>query len=245
MAADRLGQTEGRLKADRSWVTEVDLAVQEAIVANIHSRFPEHAVLAEEDAAAPAGLPSPGQAEYCWVIDPIDGTRNYVRGLPIFTTAIAVLRKGDSIVAATYDPFADRMYTATKGGGAQVNGKPVAVDDRGKHFDTMIGVPSDRRVAPPNGVRCWGETMVLRCTGSTALHLGLVASGSLDAAYSLDTRLWDVAGGALMVQEAGGVVTNVTGRPIFPIDLAACSGERTQFLAAGVKLHAELLTSFA
>jgi len=244
MAAERLGQARASRKADRSWVTDVDLAVQAAIVEGVRARFPDHAVLAEEDADGAAGAPPPERVEYCWVIDPIDGTRNYVRAVPVFSTAVAVLRNGRPIAAATCDPLTGRMYTATRGAGARLDGQPMTVADRPQHADTMIGVPSERRVPIPEPVRRWGETMVLRCTGSTALHLGLVAAGSLDAAYAMDTRIWDIAGGVLMIQEAGGRVTDLTGRPIFPIDLSANPRRRLPFLAAGPELHGRLLAPF-
>ena len=241
LAAERLGHATASLKEDQSWVTDVDRAVQKHIVEHIAARFPTHAVVAEETVPDAPATPPVAGAAYCWIIDPIDGTRNYVRSFPIFTTTIALLHDGAPIAAATYDPLTDRMYSASKGDGTRCNDQPVSVCDQGKHFDTMVGIPSDRPL--PAAVRSWNDDMVLRCTGSTALQMALVGGGALDAAYAQKTCLWDIAAGVLLVTEAGGVVTDLRGQPIFPFDLAHYGRGQTPFLAAGPKLHAELLAS--
>ena len=245
LAVQRLGEATASLKADRSWVTDVDHAVQALILGALAERFPDHAVVAEETLAEPDLHADASEAKYCWVIDPIDGTRNYVRGFPVFSTSVGVLCEGEPVAGVVYDPLTDRTYSATRGGGACLNGKRIVVREEGQQFDTMVGVPSDRRKPIPEAVSAWRKTMVLRCMGSSALNLAMVAAGCLDAAYAQETRIWDVAAGALLVQEAGGVLTDLKGRSVFPFDAATYDGSETPFLAAGAKLHGELITSFA
>lgn len=244
MAAEALGLTPASLKADRSWVTEMDHAVQDHILRAIAERFKGHGAVGEEDQPDVPGLAPVTEAEYVWIIDPIDGTRNYVRSFPVFSTTIAVLHRGEPVAAATFDPLTDRLYSAIRGGGAFLDGKRLSVADGVEDVDRLIGVPSERRVTPPEAVQRWSESAILRCTGSTALHIAMVAAGCLDAAYGLDTKIWDIAAGALLVTEAGGVVTDVTGRPIFPFDATTNARDPVPFLAAGTKLHAELLQAF-
>jgi len=241
LALERFGKARASQKPDMTIVTDADLAVQELIVAAIGQRFPGHAVLGEESGSEDSASPSPERAEFCWIIDPIDGTRNYYRGFPCFCTSVGLLRSGTPVVGAVYDPLLDRMYHGTVGGGAFVDDRPLCAGNDPAHANSLIGVPSGHNQEMPRAVHDWLDRLNLRNTGSAALHLAYVAAGWLDAAYARDCKIWDVAAGWVLVREAGAVITGHAGGELFPASRAALGGENMPFLAAGPKLHAELL----
>lgn len=189
-------------------VTEVDVAVEREFRAVIGARFPEHAVLAEELGGSrdvPAG--------YCWVFDPIDGTTNFAHGLPVFCSSLALELNGRAEVAAVYDPTRKELFTAERGAGAQLNGRPIHVSDALTLVDAMLatGFPYDvhQRVHEIVGLfaEFVGRVRAVRRLGSAALDLCYVAAGRLDGFWESDLNPWDIAGGALIVEEAGGIVT--------------------------------------
>jgi myo-inositol-1(or 4)-monophosphatase len=195
-------------------VTEVDLAIERGFRAMVSERFPGHDVLGEEmggKAGAPAGP--------CWVFDPIDGTTNFAHGLPIFCSSIALEMDGVAAVAAVYDPTRKELFTAERGGGAFLNGRPLHVSKADTLLDAMLvtGFPYDvhQRVDEIVGLfgAFVGRARAVRRLGSAAIDLCYVASGRLDGFWESDLKPWDIAGGALVVAEAGGRVTNVTGEP--------------------------------
>src|SRR5437660_1879647 len=195
-------------------VTEVDVAVERMFRALIAERFPDHRVLAEElggDAA-----PSPGP---CWVFDPIDGTTNYAHGLPIFCASLAVEVNGAAEVAAVYDPNRKELFTAERGVGAFLNGAPLRVSSAARLVDALLvtGFPYDVHARVDEIVGLFaafvGQARAVRRLGSAAIDLCYVAGGRLDGFWETDLKAWDIAGGALIVSEAGGRVTNTAGEP--------------------------------
>jgi myo-inositol-1(or 4)-monophosphatase len=193
-------------------VTEVDIAVERMFRAMIAERFPDHQILAEElggAATAPAGP--------CWVFDPIDGTTNFAHGLPIFCASLALEIDGVAEVAAIYDPNRKELFTAERGGGAFLNGKPLRVSSAASLVDAMLvtGFPYDvhSRVEEIVGLfgAFVGQVRAVRRLGSAAIDLCYVASGRLDGFWESDLKAWDIAGGALIVAEAGGRVTDMSG----------------------------------
>ena len=195
-------------------VTEVDIAVERMFRDLIARRFPDHHVLAEEmggSATVPAGA--------CWVFDPIDGTTNFAHGLPIFCASLALGLDGVPEVAAVYDPNRRELFTAERGGGAFLNGMPLRVSSAERLVDAMLvtGFPYDvhARVGEIVGLFAAfvGEARAVRRLGSAAIDLCWVAAGRMDGFWESDLKAWDIAGGALIVSEAGGCVTALDGTP--------------------------------
>jgi myo-inositol-1(or 4)-monophosphatase len=193
-------------------VTDVDVAVERKFRALIAGRFPDHQILAEElggAAAAPAGP--------CWVFDPIDGTSNFAHGLPIFCASLALEIDGVAEVAAVFDPTRRELFTAERGGGAWLNGRPLRVSSAERLIDAMLvtGFPYDVHARVDEIVGLFaafvGKARAVRRLGSAAIDLCYVAAGRLDGFWESDLKAWDIAGGALIVAEAGGRVTDTDG----------------------------------
>ncbi len=233
-----------RTKSDLSPVTEIDLGAQQIITECIAREFPEHDIIAEEEIAPGHREPRSRSCEYCWVVDPLDGTRNFARGLPLFCVAIALLKEGRPIAGVIHDPNLQITYTAVQGGGAFADGRRLTTSDRSWADGPLLGIPTPRRGPLPPAVReDWPRRAILRHLGSTCLNLALTASGALDASYGQEVKLWDIAAGALLVTEAGGIITTPAGEDLFPADPSEYKGEDLAFLAAGRGLHRELLES--
>lgn len=244
IAVDGLGRAAVSLKADRSVVTEADHAVQQRILDMIAERFPDDAVQAEETIPHPERHQPIGEAEFCWVIDPIDGTRNFARGLAYFSISIAVFRGDEPVVGIVYDPVGDQMYFAAEGCGAFCNDRKLTVRDEPWSRETMLAIPSGPRTPMPPDVKAWLDRVVFRNVGSTALHLALVASGGLDGMYADDCKIWDIAAGLVLVREAGGVTSAPDGSPICGRPIAEYKTSRLPITAAGPNFHKELLSTF-
>jgi myo-inositol-1(or 4)-monophosphatase len=215
-------------------VTEVDLEIERAFRETVADRFPDHAVLGEElggSAAAPAGP--------CWVFDPIDGTTNFAHGLPIFCSSLALEIDGIADVAAIYDPTRRELFTAERGSGAFLNGRRIHVSIAATLVDAMLvtGFPYDvhQRVAEIVGLfgAFVGQARAVRRLGSAALDLCYVAAGRMDGFWESDLKPWDIAGGSLIVAEAGGRVTTMTGEPF--------SSRAGKVLATNGVLHDQML----
>jgi myo-inositol-1(or 4)-monophosphatase len=195
-------------------VTEVDVAVERMFRALIAERFPDHQVLAEEMGGASVVPAGP-----CWVFDPIDGTTNYAHGLPIFCASLALEIDGVPEVAAIYDPNRKELFTAERGGGAFLNGAPLRVSSAEQLVDALLvtGFPYDVHTRVDEVVGLFGafvgQARAVRRLGSAAIDLCWVAAGRMDGFWEADLKPWDVAGGALVVAEAGGRVTGTDGAP--------------------------------
>jgi len=197
-------------------VTQIDLEIERAFRAMIAERFPSHVVLGEELSEVAERNAAP---EYCWVFDPIDGTTNYAHGLPIFCSSLALEIQGEAAIAAVYDPSRRELFTAARGAGAWLNGVPLRVSNAATLIDSLLvtgfhyGVQRD----PGELMRLFEgfirRARAVRRLGSAALDLCYVACGRLDGFWEKKLQPWDMAGGALIVQEAGGTVTTVEGAP--------------------------------
>jgi myo-inositol-1(or 4)-monophosphatase len=215
MQMARFGQT---LQVDKKsaidLVTDVDVDVERMFRALVAERFPDHQILAEELGGA-AKIP----AGPCWVFDPIDGTTNYAHGLPIFCASLALEIDGVPELAAVYDPNRRELFTAERGGGAFLNGRPLRVSSASRLIDAMLvtGFPYDVHTRVDEIVGLFGafvgRARAVRRLGSAAIDLCWVAAGRMDGFWENDLKPWDIAGGALVVAEAGGRVTDIDGAP--------------------------------
>ena len=230
-------------KSDKSVVTEADHAVQRHIVDNVSRQFPQHAFLTEETMESPGSHPDRRSARYCWVIDPIDGTRNFVAGFACFATSIAVLDRGVPVVAAVVEHNLGHVYTGTLSGGAELNGRRLNMIEPDPAQDMMVGVPSSKDALTQAVVGLWQGTprLIPRNLGASAVHLAMVASGALGAMFCKKCKIWDVAAGALLVTEAGGRITKPSGEARVPFDLTADPSLDTPILGAAPQAHARLL----
>jgi myo-inositol-1(or 4)-monophosphatase len=195
-------------------VTEIDLAVERMFRALIAERFPDHQVLAEELGGSLTVPPGP-----CWVFDPIDGTTNYAHGVPIFCASLALEIDGVAEVGVVFDPNRQELFTAERRGGAFLNGRPLRVSSAQTLVDGLLvtGFPYDVHQRLDEIVGLFrdfvGVARGVRRLGSAAIDLCYVAAGRLDGFWECDLKPWDIAAGALIVEEAGGLVTGLTGEP--------------------------------
>jgi myo-inositol-1(or 4)-monophosphatase len=205
-----------RFKGATDLVTEVDVRAEQTIVALIRSHYPTHQVLAEE------GSVGGDDPRHRWIIDPLDGTTNYAHGLKMFSVSVGYERDGEIAAGAVYDPSQDEMFMATAGGGATVNGQPIAVSAT----DTLIrallatGFPYEaakRPIALRQFAALSMQAQAVRRVGSAALDCCWVAAGRFDGYWENIVNAWDVAAGGLIATEAGALVTDVRGAP-FRVD---------------------------
>lgn len=228
------------LKSDGSHVTEADTSIQAALCERIRLAYPDHAVVCEEAGDYLSAMPPASAARYCWVIDPLDGTRNYARRLPSFCTSIALLDQGEPVVAVIADQVRGVFYTSVKGAGAYCDVSQLAVATPSGHRPVVSFQPATGG-STYDDVTAWIRDIHLRSYGSTALHLAFVAEGGLDGAFCIEDRIWDLAAGVLLVTEAGGVVTDLSGRPVTPFDMTGDFQQFTPFIAGEKTVHRLLL----
>ncbi|BCJ86723.1 inositol monophosphatase family protein [Effusibacillus dendaii] len=223
---DKIGKATvvGEKTSNVDLVTEVDKQSEAVIRTELLAAFPEHKILGEEGVApgsqaSAEALSKSLSAEYLWIVDPIDGTTNFVHGFPVCTVSIALVHKEEVIAGVIYDPFRDEMFSAKRNGGATLNGEPIAVSDE-ETLDVSLlatGFPGDKqwaRAVNLRGINALSPVCRnIRAAGSAALHLAYVASGRLSGFWEIDLNAWDLAAGSLLVQEAGGMVTDTEGEP--------------------------------
>ena len=215
-AADRIDLVEVRRKSGSDYVTEIDLAAEREILFHLRKAYPDHEFLAEEGTA---GSPPTGNSPYRWLIDPLDGTTNFSRGIPHFSVSIACMKEGRLEHAVVLDPVRREEFTATRGAGAQMNGKRLRVSSRALMRDTLLGTgipfrePATAWLSPyMQTLHQFAErTAGIRRGGVASLDLAYVAAGRFDGFWVMGLQPWDVAAGALLVQEAGGLVSDFDG----------------------------------
>ena len=218
-------------KGLNDYVSEVDKRAEEVIIDTIRKFYPEHSILAEESGQH-------GGGEYEWIIDPLDGTTNFLHGFPQFAVSIALQHKEILEQAIIYDPLRQELFTATRGNGAHLNNKRIRVSKRKNLNGALLGtgfpfgnnptlekfISTFRAIFP--------STAGIRRAGAASLDLAYVACGRLDGFWEFGLKEWDIAAGALIIQEAGGIVTSTSN------DLAFL--ENGDILAANSKIHQEL-----
>lgn len=195
-------------------VTEADKLSETFILDYIRSKFPEHRIVAEESGS------NHKVSDYCWYIDPLDGTVNFAHGIPIFSVSIAFTIQDEITLSAVFDPSRNELFSAEKGKGATLNGQPIQVSSCDQLIQSLLvtGFPYDMATTDQHNLENYGRlarmTQGVRRLGSAALDCCNVACGRFDGYWELSTEPWDIAAGVLITTEAGGVVTNAEGSPL-------------------------------
>lgn len=234
--ADRIEQLTVRSKSPNEIVTEVDQAAERIIIEHIRSGYPDHAFLGEESGAS-------GSGEYEWIIDPIDGTTNYVHRFPVFCVSLALRRRGELQLGVIYDPLRQEMFTGTRGGGARMNERRIRVSRQETLAGSLIGTgfPYRRNLEWVDIYmrmlrQAMRRTSGVRRPGAAALDLAYVAAGRLDGFWEFGLKPWDIAAGALLIEEAGGWISG--------LEPDTDCMETGHVLAGAPKVYAELRKLF-
>lgn len=212
-------------------VTQADLEADHAIIETLSAQFPSHTFWTEETGKH-------GEAEYTWLIDPLDGTTNFVHRYPHFAVAIALLHHNEPILAVTYNPIADELFLAEKGKGVTLNGTPITVSNSDSLSTALltVGFGSARSHFMKRQLALFHKVLPLaqsmRSTGSAALNMAYIACGRLDGYWAIGLSPWDWAGGALIVNEAGGLVSRIAG--------TSASIDAPDILVGNVAIHKAL-----
>ncbi|MDX1454304.1 MAG: inositol monophosphatase family protein [Gammaproteobacteria bacterium] len=228
---DRLPEIKVETKANNDFVSEVDRKAEAAIIDTIRQSYRDHAFLAEESGKT-------GDSDHVWIIDPLDGTTNFLHGFPVFAVSLALQVKGRTEVGIIYDPMRQELFTAERGGGVTLDDKRIRVGKRKELNNSLIGTGFPFRDAEnldtymPMLRAMLEQTRGVRRPGAAALDLAYVAAGRLDGFFEMGLQIWDIAAGALMVQEAGGLVGSLDG--------GTDHLETGNILAANPKLFAQM-----
>ncbi|GAB1047127.1 MAG: inositol-1-monophosphatase [Shewanella algae] len=211
-AYTELDRIEVDAKGVNDFVTSVDKEAEAAIIYQIRKSYPDHSIVGEEN-----GENRGTNQDYLWIVDPLDGTNNFVNGVPHFAVSIAMQYKGKTEVAVVYDPVRDELFSAVRGKGAKLNDFRIRVNNVSDLGGSLVatGFPFKARQHTETYMKLFGETCSLcadlRRAGSAALDLAYVAAGRVDAFFELGLKPWDIAAGDLIVREAGGTVTDFSG----------------------------------
>ena len=235
-ASEQLDRIQVMEKGQQDFVTNIDQQAEQEIIGILQASFPNHSILGEESGES-------GSNNHQWIIDPIDGTANFIRGLPHFSISIALCVDGRPEHGVIYDPVRDELFSASRGKGAQLNGRRLRVSPQHKLAPATLatGIPFKRRSQLPQYQDCFNQLLPqitdIRRGGSAALDLAYVAAGRLDGYWEIGLGPWDIAAGLLLVQEAGGLIGDFQGGQ-------ACF-DRGEVVAANPKLFKLLLQQVA
>ncbi len=211
-ALDRLDKIKVSEKQPNDYVTEIDQAAEKEIIATIRKAYPNHGIIAEESGE------SLSDDDYVWIIDPLDGTRNFIHGLPQFAVSIAVSYRGKIEHGVIYDPIRQELFIASRGKGAQVNDRRMRVSTHKNLDECLLGTGFPFRHSPAH-IEAYTKSLNsiiplcgdVRRAGAATLDLAYVAAGRLDGFWEMGLKPWDVAAGSLMIREAGGLVCDFAG----------------------------------
>ena len=233
---DRIEGLSINSKGRNDFVSEVDHQSETIIIDTIHKAYPSHAVLAEERGHE-------GESEYQWVIDPLDGTTNFLHGFPQFAVSIALMYRGETDQAVVYDPLRQELFTASRGAGAYLNNRRIRVSKRRSLQGALLGTGFP--FGENNNLEMFINTYKavfplvagIRRPGAASLDLAYVACGRLDGFWEIGLHIWDIAAGDLLIREAGGIITDFDGK----------SGhlENGRVVAGSLPVHKQMLEMFS
>lgn len=222
-AADKIDHLTVTKKSHADFVSEVDRAAERIIIETLLEAYPSHAILAEESGTQ-------GSSEYVWIIDPLDGTTNFLHGVPQYAVSIALQHNGVLMQSVVYDPTKNDLFTATRGRGAFLNDKRIRVSKRKEMIDSLIGTgfPYTRFEHMDAYMEIFKDVMQhtagLRRPGAASLDLAWTAAGRYDGFFETGLKPWDIAGGALLITEAGGIVSDLAGAQNYLTSGHICAG---------------------
>ena len=226
-------------KGRNEFVTEVDHLAEQVVIDIIHEYYPDHAILAEERGRQ-------GEHEFEWVIDPLDGTTNFIHGFPVFAVSIAVRHKDQIEHGVVYDPLRQEIFTASRGQGAQLDGRRIRVSQRHRLRESLIATGFPYRLGKDDVdgylemlKAVMGESAGIRRPGSAALDLCYLAAGRVDGFWELGLNIWDIAAGALLIREAGGRISDFEGGDTY-LDSGSVVAGNPKIYAALSKLLAPI-----
>jgi len=230
---NRSGPQDVSSKGWNELVTEVDHQAERDIIETIRRSYPDHAILAEESGES-------GRSDHVWIIDPLDGTTNFIHGFPVFAVSIALQVRGQLEVGVIYDPMRQELFTAIRGGGAQLDGRRIRVSSQTTLAGALIGTgfPYRENSRHMDAYLAMLKAVVenvsgVRRPGAAAIDLAYVAAGRFDGFWELGLQPWDIAAGALLIQEAGGIISSVRGTGEYM--------ESGHVVAGAPKVHQSLL----
>ena len=224
-------------KGSNDFVTRIDKEAEQAIISKIQQSFPDHSFIGEEGGVVA------GDDDFKWIIDPLDGTTNFIKGIPHFAVSIALMHKGRLDQAVIFDPIRGELFTASRGAGAQLNGFRIRAS-KAKELDQTIlatALPFKDKTSLPAYIdsftKIYSKAGDIRRCGSAALDLAYVAAGRYDGYWEKGVKPWDIAAGELMVREAGGLVTDYNGGndPMHKGEIVAGSAKIVQILVKHLK----------
>lgn len=245
-AMEELRYIHTSVKNGRELVTQADPICQKIIIDRIRETYPEHGFIAEEEKNGDLlSIPPRSGAPIWWVIDPIDGTNNFANGMLCFSVSIAAMLDGYPILGVIFEPATDAMYTAALDMDAALNGSRITVNEAEINRFASFGVDSHPLESIETGKQQIMTQTRYRCLGSTAMHMAYVAKGAMIGMVTPGAKLWDIAAGIILVERAGGIVTNVQGGPLLPVDLEKYNAEQLLTLATNRKIHSQVLEILA
>jgi len=244
-AMEEMRYTHTSIKNGEELVTQADPICQNIIIDRIREAYPEHGFIAEEsDDGNMLSIPPRSGRPIWWIIDPIDGTNNFANGILCFTVSIAAMLDGVPILGVIFEPATDSMYTAAMDMDALLNGSRITVNEETVSAFASFGVDSHPHPSIDAGKqKIMGHTRY-RCLGSTALHMAYVAKGAMIGMVAPATKLWDIAAGMILIERAGGKVTDTAGNPLVPVDVKNYRAELLSTLATNQKIHNPVLEIF-
>lgn len=243
-AMEEINFVKASVKNSSELVTQADGRCQKIIVDRIKENYPDHGFICEEGEQGNMFKQAPrGDEAVWWAVDPIDGTNNFAHQLPLFAISVGVLHEGEPIVGVIFEPATDSMFTAVKGGEAQLNGRHIMASDEDISEFSSVGL--DSHFGSDNRAPHWVSEIVQRTRfrnlGTTALQIAYVAKGSLVATIVCTPKLWDIAAGAVIIEAAGALTTDWQGQKIFPVDLDNYDGGIFQTIVANKKVHPQIV----
>jgi myo-inositol-1(or 4)-monophosphatase len=230
------------VKNGNELVTQADSKCQKIIIDRIKETFPDHGFIAEEGSEGKFFKQFPrGDEPIWWIIDPIDGTNNFAHHILLFGVSIGVMYEGNPIIGVIFEPATESMYSATKSGPAQLNGRRISVSEESIDKFSSVGLESHYENGVPNWICELMQRTRFRNLGATTIQLAYVAKGGFAATIASTPKIWDLAAGAVIAESAGAIITDWKGNKIFPVDLNGYEGQKFNLIAANPKTHPKIV----